>query len=303
MEVYADIIFLINFIMDFFIFWSVGKIFQKNVTKLKLIFGAFLASILYCCIIFVDILRFLYNPAGVLSVLIFSVFVTFGAESLKILLKNVFEVVVVSFAVGGFATALFYFFNISDFIGNFISIYIHNFSLKFLVFSVSIFYFVLKIIVGWYKKIILKRQSFCRAEVFFNDKKVFLNALIDTGNSLYEPISGKPVIVSEFNAVKDIVPPRIRDFFCGKDKNDFAKIYDYIKDIDSAFEFRIIPFSSIGKTHGFILGFFADKVIIYYDTNICLEKVIIGICDVKLSDGNNYNALLNPEMLKETPHN
>ncbi len=299
LEVYGDIIFLINFVMDFFIFWGTGKIFQKKILMSRIILGAFLASILYCCVIFIDFFRCCYNPIGILIILMISVFVAFGARSLKSFFKSIFQVIVISFAIGGFATALFYFFNISDFIGNFINIYIHNFSLKFLFFSVSIFYFILKAFVSWYKKSIIRKQVFCKMEVFLKGKKVFLNALIDTGNSLYEPISGKPVIVSEFHAVEEIIPIEVRDFFAKDNKNDFTKIYDYIKNTDNDFDFRIIPFCSVGKRQGFIVGFFADRVIIYYDNNVCLEKVIIGISNVKLSRENTYNALLNPEMLRD----
>jgi len=298
LEVYGDIIFLINFMMDFFIFWAAGKIFQKRISIARVIFGAFLASILYCCVIFIDFLGFCYNPIGVLIILMISVFVTFGARNLKSFFKDIFQVIVISFAIGGFATALFYFFNISDFIGNFINIYIHNFSLKFLFFSVSVFYFILKAFAAWYKKSVINKQTFCRLEIFLKDKKVFLNALVDTGNSLYEPISGKPVIVSEFDVIGEILPPEIREFFAEDNKTDFTKIYDYVESNNTNFDFRIIPFCSVGRRQGFIVGFFADRVIIYYDNNICLEKVIIGVCNVKLSRANTYNALLNPEMLR-----
>ncbi|MCI8805362.1 MAG: hypothetical protein HFE59_05605, partial [Clostridiales bacterium] len=88
MEVYVDIIFLINFFMDFFIFWITKKFIMKNVSIKRLLFGAFFSSATYCVITFVDFLNFLYNPLWILIILIFSVFITFGAANIKELLKG-----------------------------------------------------------------------------------------------------------------------------------------------------------------------------------------------------------------------
>jgi len=285
--------------MDFFIFWITEKFIMKNISIKRLMFGAFFSSVIYCVITFADFLNFLCNPLCILIILVFSVFITFGAANVKELLRNTIFFIVTSFAVGGLATALFYFCNISDFIGNFIDIYIHNFSLKFLIFSTSFFYILLKFIIVQYRKITIKKQVFCGAEIFFKDKKTTLNALIDTGNSLYEPISGKPVIVAEFSALKKVIPKEMSDFFTENSDSVPDKIYDYIKFGNSDIELRIIPFSSIGKRKGAIMGFFADKAIIHCEKDFCFEKVIIGICNFKLSGTNDYNALLNPQMFKD----
>jgi len=297
LEVYADIVFLINFFMDFFIFWATGKFLSKNILKRRLFLGAIVASAMYCCVIFIDFFEFIYNPVGLLAILVFSVFLAFGAATLKELFKNVFVFIIISFAVGGLAEALFYFMNISDFIGNLINMYVHNFSLKFLIFSVSVFYIILKFISIWYKNVALKKQVFCNIQLFLNDKSVFLNALVDTGNSLCEPISGKPVIISEFEAVKKILPKNFCGFLLENDKKELEKIYDYIKNDYFNIELRIIPFSSLGKKSGILIGFLADKAVFYSERNICCEKVVIGICKFKLSAKGDYNALLNPKML------
>ncbi len=300
MEVYVDIIFLINFFMDFFIFWITKKFIMKNVSIKRLLFGAFFSSATYCVITFVDFLNFLYNPLWILIILIFSVFITFGAANIKELLKNTIFFIVTSFAAGGLATALFYFCNISNFIGNFIDIYIHNFSLKFLIFSISFFYILLKFVIVQYKKITIKRRVFCGAEIFLKDKRTTLKALIDTGNSLYEPISGKPVIIAELSALKKVIPDGMNNFFEKNGNSVPDKIYDCIKFGDFDIELRIIPFSSIGKRKGAIMGFLADKAVIHYEKEFCFEKAVIGICDFKLSATDDYNALLNPQMFKDT---
>ena len=263
-----------------------------------MIFGAFTAAVLYCLLVFTVLSEYLYNPVGVIVIFFLSVFITFGADSVKELLKTTIIAAIISFALGGFASAMFYFINISDFIGDFVNIYIHNFSLKFLIFSISGFYILIKFITIWYKKITVKKQVFYDVMIFFEDKKIKLKALVDTGNSLYEPISGKPVIISEFNAVKEIIPDNFKEFFENDKNGDGEKIYEYFSFDDFSRRIRIIPFSSLGKRKGAIVGLLTDKAVIYSEKNLCFETPVIGIYNFKLSEKNDYNALLNPKMIE-----
>ncbi len=299
MEVYADIIFFVNFFMDLFIFWAVGKLFSKNILKSRLFLGAFLASILYCFVIFVDFLKFLFNPVGFFLILAVSVFVTFKPQEIMEFLKNIFAVVVVSFVAGGIATAIFYFFNLYDFIGNTISVCIKNFSLKLLIFSSAFFYIVIKIVVSLIKRSCVKKQIFYDVNVFWGEKKATLRALVDTGNSLREPISRKSVIIAEINALKKILPWKVCEIYFKDSENKFCELYEYVGNSEDNFDFRIIPFSSIGAKNGIILGFFADRVEILANEHINIENAIIGICDFELAKNGKYNALLSPELLEE----
>ena len=53
-----------------------------------------------------------------------------------------------------------------------------------------------------------------------------------------------------------------------------------------------------------LLGFKADKIIVYYDSNEEeLENVIIGIYNNKLSKNNRYNALLGLEIFEGREEN
>ncbi len=297
MEIYADIIFLINFFMVFFIFFVSDKFIKNNVSKKRLFWGSFTASLLYCCVIFVDSLNLLYNPLGIIFIFIVSVFITFGANNFKSLLKKSLIVMLISISIGGLATFIFYFFNLSNFIGNFVKVYIQNFSLSFLVISIVIFYIFLKLVIFWYQKVIIQKQKFYNIEIFLNGNRVKLNALVDTGNSLCDPISGKPIIISEFEKIKKILPSEFNDFFSKTGETDLEKIYDFMKENSTGLEIRILPFSSLGKTKGLIVGFLSDKTVVYTNDKMRFDKAIIGICTSKLSQNDTFDALLNPKMI------
>lgn len=109
---------------------------------------------------------------------------------------------------------------------------------------------------------------------------------MDTGNSLYDPVSDSPVMIVEYNSVSDILPQEIHTYL----KEGTIEINpNCIKA-----RLRFIPYSTIDKKNGVILGFkpdrvtFGDKVV--YD-------IVIGLCENSLSTDNSYAALANPHVL------
>ena len=79
----------------------------------------------------------------------------------------------------------------------------------------------------------------CNIKVNINSKYTYINAIIDTGNFLREPITKMPVIVVEKNVLVNVVP--------GIVLNNLDKIING-EDIDLgeyASKIRIIPFTSL----------------------------------------------------------
>lgn len=134
---------------------------------------------------------------------------------------------------------------------------------------------------------------FCDIKIVFNNMNIKVKAMIDTGNMLKDPISKLPVIVVEKDILYDIVPYEILDNLekiIGGDEDSILYKKDNVEYIS---KFRVIPFSSLGRQNGLLLGFKADKIITYIDTNEEeIKNVIIGIYDKKLSKSGKYNALL-----------
>ena len=84
-----------------------------------------------------------------------------------------------------------------------------------------------------------KKDMYCNIKVNINSKYTYINAIIDTGNFLREPITKMPVIVVEKNTLANIIPDYIL--------NNLDKIING-EDIDLeeyTSKIRIIPFSSL----------------------------------------------------------
>lgn len=140
-----------------------------------------------------------------------------------------------------------------------------------------------------------KNDMFCNVKIGYEEKSIIVKAIIDSGNLLKEPITGASVIVIEKEKLEEIIEKSILDnlqnIITGKCEIESEK---YIS------KFRLIPFSSLGKENGMLLGFKPDWTEIEYDgTNRRIEKVIIGIYDKKISKNEQYAGLVGLDALEE----
>ena len=89
----------------------------------------------------------------------------------------------------------------------------------------------------------LKGQSIFPVELRQGERQIWLKGLLDSGNSLQEPISGAPVCLMEQSAFEDFLPKAYQEAHPER--------------------FRVIPFSSVGKERGLLQGFLVEQVILH----------------------------------------
>lgn len=298
-KIYADVVLFINLFMDFFIFWILSRLVKKKVPLHRIALGSGLSAILYCVALFIPILHRFYNFFGALIILTAGILVSFRPKSAKELIKLLFFAHISAFAVGGAGMALFYFTNISSIVGNMLSFSIGNFSIKLLIASTASIYIIIKLSSGWINANIINKKSFCTVKIYFNQQEVQATALIDTGNSLTEPITGAPVIVVEFNVISKFIPPEARILFYEKDDVTIEKVTEKLEGHLLSNRLRLIPFSSLGSKCGMLIGFKPDKTEILFNDkdNLNLDNAIIGIYNNLLCKNKGYNALINPDAL------
>lgn len=121
-----------------------------------------------------------------------------------------------------------------------------------------------------------KKNSLVLVTVVWKDRAKKLWALWDTGNSLYEPIGGKPVSILEKDAADEL-------FAFGAPER-----------------FRAVPFHSIGKKCGILEGYELTELVIEgaYET-IRIEKPMIGLFDKRLSNNGAYQMILHPAFMEK----
>jgi stage II sporulation protein GA (sporulation sigma-E factor processing peptidase) len=90
----------------------------------------------------------------------------------------------------------------------------------------------------------------------------------------------------------------MRMVFENSKEQELNDILEYVSDTNWLKRVRIIPFSSIGKENGILIGLRPD----YIEVGENNEKrrgqdVIIGICNKALSKEQEYRAILSPELV------
>ncbi len=296
LEVYAEYLFLENFIMNFIILHITSKFGKYQSGNMKLIIGAAIGA-MYSFIIFFPSLHFFLSFSMKLVISMLIIVITFTPHKFRDFFKYLSIFYLVSFAFGGTAFAIFYFTNFQSIVSNGI-FYSNSISFKLLLYSVAIGYFLIVLTLNLMKNKVSKERIYNEIIVEFDNKKKEINALIDTGNSLLDPISKFPVIIVEYNAIEELLPENIKKIFIRDNIDNLEKISTILQTSSWISRFRMIPFTSLGKENGMLIGFKPDNVEVNYDGNrFTLNKIIIAISSNKLSKNGDYNALINPDIL------
>ena len=201
------------------------------------------------------------------------IYIAFNSNTLKELLRQLLIFYMASFVFGGAATALIHSINPQE-IQTQNGIYTGEYPLKVVFLGGIVGFFVIIIAFRIIKRKISSRDIFYDIEVYIEGQSIETKAMIDTGNMLKEPITNTPVIIIEHTLLYDIIPKQILNNIDEILLGNFGNIEEEIKN-KYITKFKFIPFSSIGKANGMLLGIKADKLLIKNeDETKEIEKVI-----------------------------
>ena len=292
MTVYLDVVFLENVIINYIILYATSIISKINIKQIKLIFGSLIGAI-YSIIYYILNLKIYTNFIIKIILSIVIIYISFNPKSIKVLLKQTVLFYLVSFAFGGAAISIIYMVNSQDItIKN--GVLVGKYTIKTILIGIIIAYFTViiaeKIISSKIK--LNKKDMICNISVEIEGKKIETKAMYDTGNFLKEPISNLPVIVIEYTLLYDIIPSQILnnlEKILGGDLSDISEGMqkEYISKL------RVIPFSSLGKKNGMLLGIRAKNLIIEFkDEYNKIEDLIVGIYGNSLTNKGEYRCLI-----------
>ena len=290
MTIYLDVIFLENLILNLMILYAVGIETKSKMKVLKIVLASIIGSA-YVVIVYTvnDTFFFSFIMKIVLSVVM--IHIAFETKSIKELLKKIVYFYLTSFVFGGGAIALIYVVNTGK-ISIHNGVIYGNYTLLTIMIGVIVSFIVIVISFRLIKNKITKKDLLCSITIKVNDKEIKTKALIDTGNFLKEPITNIPVIVAEKTIFKGIISDEILENIENILGGDLNKISEHVKN-QYLSKMRIIPFSSLGKQNGMLLGIKIQEAIIEQNAELKkIEKAIIGLYNKKISKTKEYHALI-----------
>jgi stage II sporulation protein GA (sporulation sigma-E factor processing peptidase) len=224
------------------------------------------------------------------------VIVAFTPSTIKEFLRYTGLFYIVSFIFGGATFGFYYFIRGLKSTVNGVS-YISKFPVIILLISIIIAYIIVKYCWDFIQYRISRDKIITELCICMDSKKTNLIALVDTGNALSEPITKAHVIVAEYEAIRELLPLEIQEIFEENYENDLNKLTKIMSCSEWVTRFRVIPFKSLGRENGMLIGFKPDEVqITDKDKKIQAKNIIIGVYNKKLSSSNEYCALIHPDV-------
>lgn len=265
-QIYIEYFFLLNFVF-FYGTWNVSVAFLNcSVTQKKLLLASFLGALGICvclCLPLVLWYRLLIGAGGTFFVGISVLF-----PKRKGYLRYIAVFFLTAVLLGGSIALVQKACQRSEF------------SILQMIVTTLVLSFAIKILLQRY--FCPKHALIYPITLIWEGAEYQMKALLDTGNSLVEPISQKAVcVVGEDVLKKSVVKEGERNAF-------HPRI------------FRVIPYHSVGRENGMLSGYEMDRLIIHTDERkIIIEKPMIGISRVPIGSPGSYRMILHPELLRE----
>ena len=261
-EIYADSLLLLHFFMNFYLLALVNRLLYKAASYKRLAFGALLGTI---CTVFPIIIPIPFQMSRMIGFLL-SVFLmcryTFRVTEKRQMLKIMEKMVIITLVLGGILRLILKY---SGGFGN-------DLGGVFIIIGLA---FPIYWLTG--RLLAKKRETQCECKVILHKDSgnTEISALLDTGNSLVEPISGSPVSVAE--------PETLLDMLGGIWTEGY----------------RIVPFNSVGKQHGLMKTYLIKSI--WVEVGGCYKEcrnVYIGESNEFFGEGSRYQIILNPGILE-----
>ena len=284
-----------NIGLDKYILVGHGQEGKVNDTILADVFESVLGAI-YAILAYAGILPMYANIFVKIILSLCMVYIAYNPKTIKGMLKELVVFYLVSFALGGCAFALLYIVRPQDiFMKD--GVYIGTYPLKIALLGGITGFIITYIAFKAVKTRISKNEIIYKAAIKLDEKEITINVMLDTGNMLKDPISNSPVVLVEKSKLYDILPNNLlentKNILGGEWNEEEYNLNTYRTKL------RIIPFTSVGKQNGMMVGIKADEIKIITDVDEIINKnAIICVYEKTFSKTGKYSGLIGIDMLE-----
>lgn len=246
---YLDILFLVNFCMDYMALYITGALRGRRRRAVPLLTAAFIGAVYAVLAVLFEGSEAIQSIIGILVSLLLTG-IAYGFQNKREFARTFLVFYAVSLLLGAIITVAY----------SLLNRYVRGEFLKdegggrrMLVFLIAatVGGILIRLCGGWLAR--EEKMHNCRVSVWIADKKATFDALVDSGNLLTDPLSGRRVIVVGLAAVRALFPPQMIEML-EKHPTD-------PRGIDAAWarRIRMIPARSIGGTR-LLVGLLPDKM-------------------------------------------
>ncbi len=265
-ELYVDSLFLINLCMNLYLLMLVDHSTLGTAMPWRLTAGAAAGAVCFLLPFFGGAPALVRLVLGGLAGTVGMLCITFPVRSLRMFLKLLERLLLYSFGIGG---GMLFLIARLPFLREYLTSVCGVLSV-----GGVLFLFFRRFRCG-----LRTKQCLCGAALFQGGQRMTVTALIDSGNSLTEPISGKPVCVVD----EDVYAGLWKEEGCG---------------------YRAIPYHSIGKKRGILQGYLLSKLTLDLDgMRLEFRDVYVAVSREQISAAENggggaVRMIINPRLLE-----
>lgn len=275
--VYLDVLFLLNLAVDYLLLLASARITGERICRARLALGALLGAV-YAAGLFLPGCQWLAHPLCKICAAGLMVLVGFGRSQRLLRLLLVFFGA--SAALGGVVLALQLLGAGGLTLEN--GVLYTGFDVRLLLVTSILCYAVLSLAFGRAARHGGKRRDLLSARLSLAGRGLCLTVLIDTGNTLTDPVHNRPVMVAEAQVLKPLLPEEV-------DAADPVGSMERLKDGKLRQRFQLLPYRAVGVEYGLLLAVRMDQAVLGGRE---LKGLLVALSPTPVSDGGGYQALI-----------
>lgn len=279
--VYLDELFLLNFVVDYLLLLSSARLAGEPLHRGRMALGAALGGI-YAALLFLEGLGFLAHPLCRLAAAVGMLLCAFGGS--RRLLRLTLMFFAVSAAFGGGILAL-------ELLGGGLAVrggvFTSALDLRLILLSAAVCYVLITLVLQRTARHSALRGELVPAVLDLAGRRAALTALVDTGNTLTDPATNRPVMVAEGRCLAGLFPPGE-----GPEEGELSRPVAALERLagrGGGLRFRLLPYRAVGVECGLLLAVRVDRARVGTED---YGSILVALSPTPVSDGGGYQALI-----------
>lgn len=275
--IYVDTLFLLNSIVDYFLLLSAARVAGEPLARFRFFLGATLGGFYAVSIFYAP---FLNTPLYKCLLCILILLVAYGKS--RRLLRQSIIFLALSFAFAGGILALSFGGGEPLSLGS--GVFYSTMDLKMVLLSAAVCYFFLTMVFQNFGSHSRLQGDLVSLVLTLGSKSINFTALVDTGNTLKDPITGNTVIVVEGELLAPFFPTTLSS-------QQLFHPTEYLSQLRTehfANRLRLLPYQAVG-VQGLLLVVKVDKILL---NGSPLTGQLVALSPTPVCDGGNYHALV-----------
>lgn len=280
--IYLDTLFLLNAVMDYLLLLCSARLAGEELHRPRMVLGALLGGA-YAAVAVLPGMGFLLKPVFKAGAAVLMVVVGLGNSHRLLRQTVIFFALACAFGGGVLAVSLFGGTGLS--LGG--GLVYSGMDLKIVLLSAAGCYVLFTLGLARTGKHVAAAGELVRAQVRLADREVSLTALVDTGNTLTDPVSGRAVMVVDGAALAPLFPRGE-----GPDEQELAAPAQALDRLNTGRfrgRFRLLPYRAVGVECGLLLTVRPDSVRLEGQER---SSMLVALSPTPVSDGGGYRALV-----------